>query len=83
VPALAQISPPNLQKSGISNKKIVSFIRPHEDGDVLVIQNITNESVEVVVRGKISDVIFSTNDSKLDRQKVKLGAYEMIVLQQE
>lgn len=83
VPALAQISPPNLQKSGIVNKKLVSFIRPHDDGDLLVIQNITSDRVEVLIKEKISDVIFSTNDSKLDGQKVKLGAYEMIVLQQE
>ncbi|MCP9769602.1 DUF3459 domain-containing protein [Lacihabitans sp. LS3-19] len=80
IPALAQISPPNLQKSGISNKKIVSFIRPHQDGNVLVIQNITNENVEVLVKEKVGGVIFSNNDSKLDGQKVKLGAFGILVL---
>lgn len=82
-PALSQISPPNLQKSGILNKKIVSFIRSHQDGDVLVIQNITNEIVEVLLKESIGNVIFSTNNSKFDGQKMKLGAYEMIVLEQE
>ena len=83
IPALAQISPPNLQKSSISNKKIISFIRPHEEGDVLVIQNITNEIVEVLVKEKIKDVIFSFNDSKLDGKKAKLGAYGILVVKQE
>lgn len=80
IPALAQISPPNLQKSSISNKKVVSFIRPHEDGDVLVIQNITSENLEVLVKEKIVDVIFSTKVSKLEGQKAKLDAYGILVL---
>jgi alpha-amylase len=83
IPALAQISPPNLQKSGISDKKVVSFIRPHAKGDVFVIQNITHENVEVLIKEKVKDVIFSLNDSKLDGQKVKLGAYEGMVLNLE
>jgi alpha-amylase len=79
VPALAQISPPNLQKSGIVNKKLVSFIRPHQDGDVLVIQNITSESVEVSLKNKFEDILFSSNDSKLEGQKLKLGHYGIFV----
>ena len=79
VPALAQISPPNLQKSGIVNKKLVTFIRPHQDGDVLVIQNITSESVEVSLKNKFEDVLFSSNDSNLEGQKLKLGPYGILV----
>ena len=82
VPALAQISPPNLKKSSISNKKVVSFIRPHEEGDVLVIQNITSENVEVMVKEMVGGVICSNNDSKLDGEKVKLGAYGILVVKQ-
>jgi alpha-amylase len=80
VPALAQISPPNLQKSSIINKKVVSFIRPHENGDVLVIQNITSENVEVLAKEKVADVFFSTKVSKLEGQKAKLDAYGILVL---
>jgi glycosidase len=79
VSALSQISPPNLQKSGILNKKVVSFIRPHQDGDVLVIQNITNERVEVLVKEKIGDVIFAINESKIHGQKLTLGVYGILV----
>jgi glycosidase len=83
IPALAQISPANLKKSSISNEKVVSFIRPHKNGDVLVIQNITNENVEVLVKERIENVFFSMKGSNLDGQKVKLGAYEVIILEIE
>jgi hypothetical protein len=83
IPALAQISPANLKKSSIPNEKVVSFIRPHKNGDVLVIQNITNENVEVLVKERIENVFFSMKGSNLDGQKVKLGAYEVIILEIE
>jgi glycosidase len=83
IPALAQISPANLKKSSISNEKVVSFIRPHKNGDVLVIQNITYENVEVLVKERIENVFFSMKGSNLDGQKVKLGAYEVIILEIE
>lgn len=79
VPALAQISPPNLRKSSFSNKKVLSFIRTHQDGDVFVIQNITSEQVEVSLKNNIGDVLFSSNDSKLEGHKLKLGPYGIFV----
>lgn len=46
-PALSQVSPPNLEKSELSSLKIVSFIRPHQTGNLLIIQNITDKAVKV------------------------------------
>jgi glycosidase len=47
-PALGQISPPNLQKSpvSVSPSKLVAFVRPHESGDLLIVQNISNKTVK-------------------------------------
>ena len=74
---------PGFMSVAISNEKVVSFIRPHKNGVVLVIQNITNENVEVLVKERIENVFFSMKGSNLDGQKVKLGAYEVIILEIE
>jgi alpha-amylase len=80
--ALAQISPPNLEKSDFSNKRVVSFIRPHKEGKVLVIQNITGESVEIVLKKQTGEVIFSTNKSKMINQKAILEPYGILIIKQ-
>lgn len=80
IPALAQISPPNLQKSKIASKKVVSFIRPHIEGDVLVIQNITGEGVIFEFKEKLGNVIFATENSQIHDQEVKLEAYGILVV---
>ena len=80
MPALVQVSPPNLQKSRISNKKIVSFIRPHEHGDVLVIQNITNENVEIFVKEEGRILLFESGGSSISHQKAMLSPFGMVLL---
>ncbi len=47
-PALHQVSPPNLRESpvSVSSNKLVAFVRPHESGDLLIVQNITNNAVK-------------------------------------
>jgi glycosidase len=80
IPALVQVSPPNLQKSEISNKKIVSFIRPHSQGDVLVIQNITNENAEILVKEQGNLLLFASGGSSVSQQKAIIGPYGMVVL---
>ncbi|MFB0907525.1 MAG: alpha-amylase [Spirosomataceae bacterium] len=46
--ALSQVSPPNLQESplSVSPNKLVAFVRPHESGNLLIIQNISNKMVK-------------------------------------
>jgi hypothetical protein len=39
--------------------------------------------VEVLVKERIENVFFSMKGSNLDGQKVKLGAYEVIILEIE
>jgi glycosidase len=73
--ALSQISPPNLKESQITHQKIVSFIRPHIDGDVLVVQNIGNEALTLNFKYQIKKELFSYKNPTFSNQKLHLAPF--------
>jgi len=75
IPALAQISPPNLKHSDINHPQIVSFIRPHAEGDVLVIQNVSDKNVILDFKFQLKQEIFSNKNLEIKSQKLHLPAY--------
>lgn len=74
IPALSQISPTNIKVSSISNENLISFIRPHEMGSVMVIQNIGAEKIQVGFAEKINNVIFCNNVDALSSNNIELGS---------
>jgi glycosidase len=75
IPALAQISPPNLKHSDINHPQIVSFIRPHAEGDVLVIQNVSDKNVILDYKFQLKQEIFSNKNLEIKSQKLHIPAY--------
>lgn len=75
-PALRQVSPPNLGKSPLSSQKIIAFTRPHETGDFLIVQNITDQAVKVEFP-PFSEVILDS-DATLSRNII--SPYALIII---
>jgi glycosidase len=74
--ALNQISPPNLKKSALASQKVVSFIRPHETGDLLIVQNITDKAIQINLP-TFEEVIFDPNSTA---NRNIISPYALIVL---
>jgi alpha-amylase len=82
-PALYQVSPANLALSGIQETDILSFVRPANSGNLLVIHNTSDQAktVKLPANYKSAKVIFqSSNLAGLKGGIVKLPAYESVVL---
>ncbi|MBK6979480.1 MAG: DUF3459 domain-containing protein [Cytophagaceae bacterium] len=75
IPALSQISPPNLKHSAIKHPHVISFIRPSAAGDVLVIQNVSEKNVVLDFKFQIKQEIFSNKNPEIKSQKLHLPAY--------
>ncbi|MFC3811236.1 alpha-amylase family glycosyl hydrolase [Lacihabitans lacunae] len=78
--ALAQIYQPNLSVSSVKSTGLLSFIRPHQEGSVLVIQNITDSSQRFYIKESIESQLFSYKVQSLDGNDVVLNAYGCLVL---
>lgn len=74
--ALNQVSPPNLEKSEVKSAGVISFIRPHETGNFLIVQNISEQTVEVTFP-PFSEVIQDINSTV--SQNI-ISPYALIVL---
>lgn len=74
------VSPPNLKLSTTKNKSLISFIRPHKDYDLLILQNITSETLEFDLTEICEEIVFSTENSTTNNQKVLLNAFGLLVL---
>lgn len=77
-PALNQISPPNLQESPVtvSPNKLVAFVRPHESGNLLVVQNISSEEVKF----KFPEYQKIIHDELSTAQRNVVSAYALIIV---
>lgn len=75
-PALSQVSPPNLQTSKYASKEVVSFIRPHQTGDLLILQNLTEKSIEINFP-VFKEILFNQSSSF---QRNIISPYALIVL---
>lgn len=83
---LWQISPPNLRESRIKKEGVVAFIRPHEQGNLLIIQNIGSTEQQIGLddaEKQFSSLIFGEN-SWFDpsKGKINLPAYQLIILEE-
>lgn len=81
-PALWQISPPNLEESPIGKQEgIISFVRPHKDGAILVIHNITSKTISVKKDAFFAQKIYETTSTKKQQnQHWEIEPYGCLVL---
>ncbi|MFY7890802.1 MAG: alpha-amylase family glycosyl hydrolase [Spirosomataceae bacterium] len=83
--ALAQVEKPNLQASTINQKGIISFIRTHKTGDLLVIQNLTNQPQKVLLTKetqKFKKLLFHSASPKASLQgnAILIPAAALVIL---
>lgn len=82
-PALAHITPVNLSESGIEGENIITFIRPHSSGDLLVIHNVgsTEKVIDLPSKIKQKKPLFISSDKVVFNAKtLKLPAYTTVIL---
>lgn len=82
-PALVQVTPVNLAESGIDQEGVLSFIRPHQKGNLVIIQNLTGEMKTIPFSSTTKSykkVLFRTNSANVVKDALQLGAYGMAVL---
>jgi alpha-amylase len=81
-PALAQIVPANLLASGIQEADILSFVRPHSSGDLLVIHNISNQEkiVKLPPGYQNGSLIFQTDLAALNAGTLKIPPFGTVVI---
>lgn len=77
-PALAQVTPINLLLSYIEDDELISFIRPSEEQNLLIIQNISR--FEKTVKAEEGDLLLSTHESGLKVDKWVLNPFGLLVI---
>jgi alpha-amylase len=80
--ALGQVSPPNLGISNIKVEGILSFIRPHESGNILVIQNITNSSIEINYKISGQEILYKSENVLIRESKITLSNFGLLVIKE-
>lgn len=80
-PALGQISPVNLEDSGIEDPGIISFKRTNPAQNLLIIQNITKVNRSFPLNFEVKEVLLSTQKSTYDQLNVDLGPFGLLVLE--
>ncbi len=81
IPALAQVIPANLQNGSIKSKDILHFFRPHQEGNVMVIQNLGNKTVELTFDETIEKVIEIQNCKVINNSKIRLDGFGLLISQ--
>ena len=77
------MTPVNLAESGIDQEGVLSFIRPHQKGNLVIIQNLTGEMKTIPFSSTTKSykkVLFRTNSANVVKDALQLGAYGMAVL---
>lgn len=80
--ALAQVSPANLMASDIRETDILSFVRPHASGGLLVIHN-TGDSEKIITLPaafKSGKLIFSSDEVTMKEGSLRLPALGTVVV---
>lgn len=78
---LNQILNPNLIASETSKKGIVSFIRPYQNEDILILQNITYKTIDIKIEEEFESILLQTNLLSLSKKSIaKLNSYGILVL---
>lgn len=80
--ALGQTTPANLAASGIRETGILSFLRPHGTGDLLVIHNIgeNEKTIKLPVRYRSGHLIFQSGQAAMKDGTLKLPAFGTVIL---
>ena len=82
-PALSQVIPANIQEIDIHQDGIIAFVRPHSSGNLLIIQNLTNQAKTIPLTAATKGyrkVLLQTNSAKTEPQTIELDAYGLAVL---
>lgn len=82
-PALSQVVPANVQETDLQQDGVITFVRPHTSGNLLVIQNLTDQSKSIPVTPATKGyqkVLFHTNSAKASTDAIQIGAYGVAVL---
>lgn len=79
-PALWQVSPPNLQAAQTAQEGFVTFIRPHETGSLLVVQNLQSNTALVEIKDPVTETVFSTSGFKnIEGRVMEIPGFGMVV----
>lgn len=82
-PALYQVVPANIQETDLQQEGIISFVRTHSSGNLLVIQNVTNQPQTILLTSAtkgFQKVLLQTTSAKTSPKAIELGAYGLVVL---
>ena len=84
-PALAQVVPANLQASTLQHESVVAFIRPHQQGNVLVLHNVSGKTLELTLPKQekaYKRMLYTWGGANPKGRKVLLPGYTTLVLKQ-
>lgn len=79
-PALAQISPANLEESGMEEDTLISFIRTNPAEKLLILQNLSNEIRTLELNFSVNQLLLSTQKSTFSGSVACLQPFGLLVL---
>ena len=79
-PALAQITPVNLEESGLSDDTVISFIRTNPEEKLLILQNLSNEIRTLELNFSVNQLLLSTQKSTFSDTLACLQPFGLLVL---
>jgi alpha-amylase len=78
--SLKQISPVNMEDSGIDDPGIISFIRTNPAQNLLVIQNLTKVKRSLEHNFEVKEVLLNTQKSTISNTTATLGSFGLLVV---
>lgn len=80
-PALARITPVNLEETGIEDNTLISFIRTNPEQKLLILQNLSNEIRTLELNFSINQLLLSTQKSTFSDSLACLQPFGLLVME--